>query len=126
MSFPDLELGLVDLFASLVPAGYTGTDTPADLEQRLPYVRVNRIGGRDDGVTDSGSYDVDFFAASRASAVALADQGDDLLRDARTAGDFLIDNVRTDVGLRRLPWPNPKVRRRSATYTVSARRLPTP
>jgi hypothetical protein len=49
LTFRDAELAVCDLLAGL---GTAGTDTRPSLQGTLPYLRVTRTGGSDDGITD--------------------------------------------------------------------------
>ncbi len=120
--FPDVESAVMDLLERWYGLN-VGTATPADLEDFLPYVRVGLVAGRDDFVTDYSVLDLDVFTATR-------QQGYDLHEDIRArllgrphaTGLAVIDRVRTEEKARPVPWDNPRVRRRLATYRISARR----
>jgi hypothetical protein len=45
MTFPDIELALMDYLDDL---GYTVTATPLDLQDHLPCIRIARLSGADD------------------------------------------------------------------------------
>lgn len=97
-----------------------GAETPADLESRLPFIRVERIGGADERFTDHPRIALDVFAST-------ADEARTASRHAHEALMFLhgpvgwsvVRAVRCDAGPSRQPWANPAVHRRGATYTVS-------
>lgn len=122
--FPDVERALLDLIAPLLgSAEQTGTETPADLQQRLPFGRVTRVGGPDDGISDRAVVDVDVFAATRSQAYDIAESVRQLLLAAPHAvAGVVLDSVGTIVGPRELPWADENVRRWSATYRAVARR----
>lgn len=124
--FPDIEAGLLDwldaTFPELAGGGHTGTETPADLDLRFPFVRVVLVTGDDDGVTDRSVVDIDVFDRTRV-ALALAEK----IRTALTVyppvvGGVILDTAFTEVRPRRLPWPDEQTRRWGATYRLSARR----
>jgi hypothetical protein len=129
-SFPDIEDALCDVLADLA---YTGTETPADLQALLAassgtgnVIRVRRVGGPDDGITDTARIDIDCFATRRSAVVALAETvRQRLISGPHATGSTVIDYVTTETGPVDLPWDDPKVRRRTATYTVRARRVRT-
>lgn len=127
--FPDVEDALATLLGSIAGnPDNTGSETPTDLQARLAvpsavFIRVNRVGGGDDGVTDYPTVDVDVFAARRSRAVTVAEE----IRQFLTAGPHytdgaLLDRVRTQTGPVERPWGDPKVRRWGATYTAESRR----
>ncbi|GAB1326973.1 hypothetical protein [Streptomyces sennicomposti] len=118
---PDIE-AVLNPWAEEVTGVFAGAETPADLEKRLPAIRIERIGGADDRFSTSPRVAVDVFAAT-------ADQARTLANDIRDALLFLrgpvhgavIRDVRCDSGPSRQPWANEAVHRRGATFTVSFR-----
>lgn len=131
--FPDSEkiliLGLEEEFNELAQEVADGTlhvdtETPADLENVLPFVRVGRVAGTDDRFTDRAIMDVEVFAGTRQAAYDLSEAIRTWLLAAphRVGGVGIIDKAFTEVGPRSLPWDNENVRRRGATYRISTRR----
>ncbi|MFF4478678.1 hypothetical protein ACFY1A_16910 [Streptomyces sp. NPDC001520] len=97
-------------------------ETPADLAERLPVVRVERIGGPDERFAEHPRVAVDVFAGTADEARTLAGQIRDALLFLRgPVGSAVIRSVRCDAGPSRQPWANETVYRRGATYTVSLR-----
>lgn len=97
-----------------------GAETPADLEDRLPFVRVERVGGPDERFSAHPRIAVDVFAATADEARTLARSVSDALTFLRgPVGDAVVRGVRCDAGPSRQPWANPAIYRRGATYTVS-------
>ena len=120
--FPDIEAALVDLFADL--AG-TGTVTPANLQDAMPFIRIQRFGGEDDGFTDASLVAIDAFSAVRADAYALAESiRQRLLANLPNIVDGItIDNATTATGPNEVQWSDDQtVRRFAASYRVTARR----
>lgn len=119
------------LAEAVVIAGVAGLDgvtgvstvTPPDLENQLAYIRVRRIGGSDDIVTDSARLDVDAFAASEYDAAVLAETIRATVHDFahHVIGGRLIDRVRTEAGPASLDYDNPAVHRYVATYVIDSR-----
>lgn len=125
--FPDIERVVMDLLASFklgtVATANIQTETPIDLETRLPFILVVAGTGDDDGLTDYPLVDVEVFAPTRAMAYALAeDIRARLLEAPHRVNGVIIDFVRTTIRPRRLPWANEQIRRFAATYRFSARR----
>lgn len=120
--FPDVENALFDLLEQWYAVN-AGVKTPADLQEILPFVRLNLGGGRDDNVTDFSLVDIDVYTATR-------QQGYDLAEGIRTrfldsphrVGTVVIDKVRTIVKPFPADWEDSQVERRTATYRFSARR----
>ncbi|WP_030962688.1 hypothetical protein [Streptomyces sp. NRRL S-378] len=99
-----------------------GAETPPDLEERLPFVRVERVGGADERFSGHPRIAVDVFAATADEARSVAKSISDALLFLRgPVGDAVVRDVRCDAGPSRQPWANPAVYRRGATYTVSLR-----
>ncbi|WP_304455856.1 DUF3168 domain-containing protein [Nocardiopsis sp. YSL2] len=119
--FPDIEDLLCEALADLAE---TGSETPHDLQDHLPWIRPTRIGGSDDRRTDVSRVDVDVFAPTRAEAwrIARAVQQRLITGPTRVIGVGLIDRARTELGPRRAPHTDQTIRRVLATYRVSARR----
>ena len=119
-AFPDLHDVLQRLLSDL---GTVAVKTGPDLNDRLPFIAVNRVGGPDDGVTDTAVMDIDVFTPDyRGHALA------ETIRQRLQAGPHRteagqIDRVTTDVAPREIPWTDGSTTRRwNATYRMSARR----
>lgn len=125
MDYIDPELLLTSWVTANLPAN-AGTNLD-DLEDRLPLVCVNHIGGADDLPTLSDlSIDFGFYAANKAQAGALARPAHDLLRKLR--GTILTHDSQsatvTDIHTGFLPRPddsygNPAVFRYLANYAIT-------
>lgn len=130
--FADVEVELVAwLIAELGPGVKVCTELPANLDQVLPAVRVQRITGAEDadGKLDHPVVDVDVFAADRGAASQLANQVRDLirysLRNTVTAAS-VFGAPTTNVGPRWLPDDNTSLRRFHARYQIPFHTAPTP
>ncbi|WP_329520507.1 phage tail termination protein [Spirillospora sp. NBC_01491] len=112
------------LVTALAGFGRTGTVLPDDLRDLPLFVRVRRLGGTDDRVTDQARIAVEVFAPTRAAAweTARLVQQRLISGPTRVPGAGVIDRVRTEVGPQDLPYEDPRIRCVSATYLVSARR----
>ncbi|GAA0423857.1 hypothetical protein [Streptomyces luteireticuli] len=121
MNWPDAEAVLVAWLASALGVRVC-TDTPADLAEVLPLLRVRRIGGTDDGFRiDHALVDVDAFGPSRVDASALAARTRAALLDllpGSTAAGAVVTAAGTVSAPARRPWENPNVHRFGATYTL--------
>lgn len=91
--FPDAETVVMALLEHIAP---TVTATPAVLTP--PLIRVQRVGGSDDGITDHPRIEIACYGKNRAQAWQLAEQCRQLvLGNVRTrVGGVLIDSARTD------------------------------
>lgn len=118
--WPDVEAGLLDYLADLAPGS---NSTPSDLQTRLPWIRVRRVGGSDDGVTDTAQVDVEVFHSSRAKAYALASAVRERLRGRPPEGPgFLVDRVDTVLAPFEIENPNPNVTRFYSSFRLTTRR----
>lgn len=118
--FPDLEQAVCDLLEDL---GETGIVTPADLQDRLPFHRVQRFGGADDVITDTAALSVDTFAADAATGRERAEQvRQRLLSGPHATAHGVIDLAETTSAPVEVPWDGAPVRRWTATYRLQARR----
>ncbi|WP_327712371.1 hypothetical protein OG912_32125 [Streptomyces sp. NBC_00464] len=119
---------MVDIEAVLAPwleqtfDVFSAAETPADLEDTLPMIRVERIGGADDRFSLHPRVAVDVFAATADEARTLANSvRDALVFLSGPVGASVVRSVRCDAGPSRQPWANEAIHRRGATYTVSLR-----
>lgn len=119
--FPDVTRLLVGALENLVGAVHTGPETPENLQDVLPFVRVQRIGGSRDRLNDFPTVQVDVFADSYSVAEALADDVDQWLTGPPPPLDEL-DRAIHDVAPRRLPWGDERIVRFQSQYTIVTRR----
>lgn len=118
---PDVEAVLAP-WAESTFGVFSAAETPADLETRLPVIRIERGGGADDRFSKSPRVFVDVFAETEDEARTLANRVRDALLFLRgPVNGAVIRDVRCDSGPSRQPWVNESVYRRGATYTVSLR-----
>lgn len=128
-AWPDAERAVCDLLAGL---GTCGTEVRPSLQSQLPYLRVTRTGGGDDGVTDAATVSVDVFAAGASQAKAVAERARQVLAGpgpgtvpARQTDHGTVDRVTTVTGPARLPpTDSGNLRMVVASYRVSMRRQP--
>lgn len=121
--FPDVQRLLVDALVVLVPGqAHTGIETPADLEQVLPFIRVRRNGGARDRFSDRATVDVDVFAATYREAELLAERVAQLLCGPPPPV-AVFDAVEVANPPQELPWNELRTTRRfGAAYWVITRR----
>lgn len=121
--FPDVEQAVISLLTGL---GTADTETPSNLVANLPFIRVNRIGGTNDRITDAARVDVNIYAVKRTDAATLAET----VRQRMLSYPHVItipvacvlDDVITDVAPNEVPWGDPAIRRFTSSYRVTARR----
>ncbi len=125
LQYPDVEAKMALALSTFVPAGRVGTELPVDLAQKLPFIRVSRRGGGDDGVTDRARVDIEVFAATRSIGYPLIEKVRQYLVQTSPFrnNDDPFDFVTCDVGPQELPWGDGRtVRRWSTSYSVRSRR----
>lgn len=127
VDFPDVEDAVMTLVEDWFGAD-VGTRVPADIQQHLQaggvFVRVTLTpGGRDNGVSDRSVLDIDTFTATRAAGYDLSEGiRTRLLRGPHRVGDVVLDKVVTVTKPFPADWEDDAIRRRIATYSISARR----
>ena len=121
MTWPVLGNELIDWIPIRWAGVKAGLET-GELEAKLPFVRVTKLGGTDDGITDFSRFDFDVFALTVDQANTIADDIRDALKPRTRVGSAIIDTVRTDASPHKVPWDNLKIKRVLATYQISARR----
>ncbi|WP_369147042.1 hypothetical protein [Streptomyces sp. R44] len=118
----EIEAVLAPWLGSVIPGTQFGAETPPDLEERLPFIRVERLGGSDGRFRQHPRVAVDVFAATadeaRSTSSAVRDALLFLRGEVRGA---VVSDVRCDSGPSRQPWANTEIHRRGATYTVTLR-----
>lgn len=120
--FPDVQAALVTLLESLAGAGRTGIETPGNLQDVLPFVRVIRRGGTSDRINDHATVEVDVFDLTYKGAELLAERVREYLTGERLrAGPAVIDRVTCERAPAEVPW-GPGVRRFNAAYRLVSRR----
>ena len=102
---------------------FAGDQTPdRDLESKLPFVRVGRVGGapiRGSEHTDRPVIDIDVLAGTRADAKRIANEIEQLLMSRPKP----IDDCNVLMGPQRVPWvEGVPIRRMYASYQLSLRR----
>lgn len=99
------------------------TETPPNLEARVPLIQVARIYGHDDGYRlDHPAVDVTAFATDRLTAARLAGRARESLLRLWRHGAFqeaVVTDVTISTAPRWLPYDNLAVRRYVATYHLT-------
>lgn len=97
-----------------------GSQTPPDLDDKMPFVLVSRATGDRTAIDDNPIVDVDVFHFLDAQAWLLASDICDFL----LTKPFPLDVVYCPEGPRELPWrADGSMRRYGATYATSLRRV---
>lgn len=126
--FPDVEdqlmKGLRIFLGNDVVVRNTADDLTATIAAGKRLVRVTRMGGQRSSFEDRPLLEIDSFAGSRALGYALSEQIDQfMLATPIRLGAAIIDTVSVSVAPRRVPWDNDNIRRHSASYRATLRRI---
>jgi hypothetical protein len=120
--WPDVEVVLVAALGAEFTGATVSTETGNDLLDLLPFIKVERSGGGDDGFRlDRPLVDIDVYAASRLEATALAEQiRTFVLRTLRgsTTHGAAIGRTSTVSAPANRPYDNTGLRRCGATYEL--------
>jgi hypothetical protein len=124
MSYAEAEAVLQDALAAHFTTAYVCTETPSDLADHLPCIRVTRFGGAADSIYtfDNAQVDFDCYAASRAAARTLAHDVRTYLHatlEGSKAGGAFIAKVQDIQGPTWTPYDNTSLRR--FTYSAEIR-----
>lgn len=133
LAFPDTQVVLATLLQSGLaglPAKRAGGVRPAAeaLKKSLPYVVTYRIGGSDDGITDSAVMVVEVYADKYAVGQPLAEQARACIAAAPLlvampgGRTVVIDDTATLNSPFEVPYSDATVRLWTATYRLAARR----
>lgn len=116
----DIESALIAWLEDNVEDVRASTETPVDLDDRLPWLQVTRVSGPYDGFRrDQPTVDIAAFDTDGPSASALARQVQTLLHEqlAWTVAEGAVwARVESVVGPHFVPYDNPGMRRYEATY----------
>lgn len=117
--FPDLLACVIGYLETATGVRATA-DVPEDLTS--PVLVVEEVGGADDDITDSASFDVSSFAPTYDVARANASRARQAVRAIGGTGTPLLDSGETVTRPTRRDYENPDVERIIGTYRVTARR----
>lgn len=123
MALHDVEVALMDYLTNLA---YTVTSTPADLTDRLPVIRVARIGGGEDRANDFPRLSVQCFAAEtyeqpRAAQDLAAAVWEQMRKLPAVSAGVRLDAASKDSGPVTIPWPTAGVAVKELIYTITIR-----
>lgn len=122
--FPNIyRLLAVAVYAPLVGGDeHVGTETPDDLEDVLPFVRINRMGGPRTELVDYPMVDVSLFTADEAAGWPLASQLANVVM-TKPYPHPALDLVDCTIAPRDLPWPNEEIRHWGWSYEIQTRKV---
>lgn len=122
--YAEAEAVLQDALAVKFPAAHVCTETPSNLADVLPVIRITRFGGADDEVYtfDTPEVDFDCYAATRAASRLLAHQVRTFVRNELPGvkvGAAFVHRTRSIQGPTWTPYDNTNIRR--FTYSAAIR-----
>lgn len=120
--FPDVPAALV---SDLSEFGTTGTVTPDDLQDKLPFIRVVGLPSGDGNlVTDVSVVEVLVFAATYrdASLISRGVQQRMISTPRVITGLGVLPKARTQTRPYEIPYDNQNIRVFTATYRIATRR----
>jgi hypothetical protein len=128
--FPDIEVAVMAWLRATFPeletvngVSHVGSTAVAEDPTQYPFVRVGKIGGNDDLITDRPLVDIEVFDRSRMVSYTLSEAiRARLLGFPHRVNGVVIDRVGTVVSPWRAPWEDSGIHRYLATYQFSARR----
>ncbi|MGW1828823.1 hypothetical protein ACWCO0_09725 [Streptomyces tubercidicus] len=117
----DIE-AVLNPWAEALTGAFSASETPDRMEDHLPVVRVQRLGGYDERFSGHPRVAIDVFASTADEARALAEQLTEAILFLRgPVSGAVIRGTRCDSGFSRQPWANEAIHRRGATFTISLR-----
>jgi hypothetical protein len=120
--FPNIERLIAAIFAAdLGGTDHVGSETPDDLEDRLPFLRAMRVGGTRTHQFDYPVVELDYFDADELTGAPAASRIANRLLTKPPPHPSL-DVVACEPAFRELPWGDSEtVRRWGATFFVETR-----
>lgn len=118
--YPDAEKTIAGILTGLGVTVYARL--PADWKP--PAITVQRIGGFDDGVTDSPRVDVSVYSDNRSKCWEIAEKARQaiLASPGTVVKGALVDNAATDVPHQQLPSEDAAMHMITTTYRLAMRR----
>jgi hypothetical protein len=120
--FPDVQRLLVEELAVWVGGDHVDTETPEDLQDQMPFIRVERVGGGRDRISDAPTVELQFYAATYAEVQPLAERVTEWLCGPPPPISRL-DRVLCTSAPVEVPYGDERIRRMVATYQITTRRV---
>lgn len=123
MGYAGVEALLIPWVAARLDARGV-TDLPANLADVMPLFQLVRVGGPSDDNNprfDMPTITIDYFAADRAAAQALAESGDDLIRvtlPGQQINGSTFTRSQTITGPHWTPYDDTNLRRITSSYRL--------
>lgn len=120
--FPDVQVLLVGALGVWVGEDNVDTETPEDLQDNLPFIRVERLGGGRDQLSDAPSIEVQVYASTYAEASRLAEHICQWLCGPPPPLPQ-IDKATCTSAPVEIPYGDVRIRRLVASYQLTTRRV---
>ncbi|HTF53593.1 MAG TPA: DUF3168 domain-containing protein [Pseudonocardia sp.] len=122
--WPDPHDLLAELLADLTVTDVVGPLLYAEFQDDMPLIRVRKVGGTNDKITDFPRMAVDVYTATYAESYELAEAIRQRLMSYPhiTASAGRLDRCEVETSPYEVPWPDPSTRYLTATYRISTRR----
>lgn len=120
--FPDVQRLLVAALGVWVGDDHVDTETPDDLQDQLPFIRVERVGGGRDRISDSPTVELQFYASTYADVQPLAESVSEWLCGPPAPLPQL-DRVLCTSAPVEIPYGDERIRRMVATFQLTTRRV---
>jgi hypothetical protein len=122
--FPDAPKTLAKILgSSLVAAGQAGTRTPDDFAGLMPYIRVIRVGGYNDGINDYARVAVGVFSDNLSVTEETAEKvRTKLTTEKLRLGPAIVDRVACDSAPQEMDQWAPGINHFEARYLTVFRR----
>lgn len=120
--YPDIESVVIAALVGAELALHAGREIPSNLRYMMPFTLVERVGGPDDGITDSATVNIDVLSSSVDVAKTRSESIRDWLTGDTRSPRHPIDRAETVAGPQEIPYGDSGVRRWTTSYEISARR----
>lgn len=121
--WPDPHIILMEVLADLVDSDIVGPRLHANFQAEMPIIRVRKIGGSNDKLTDFARMAVDVYAATYPEASQLAEAvRQRLMAYPHFTDAGRMDRCEVEASPFEIPWSDDTLRYLTATYIITARR----
>jgi hypothetical protein len=121
--WPDPHIILMELLADLVDAPIVGPRLYENFQKDMPVIRVRKVGGSNDKITDFPRMSVDVYARTYPEASELAEAvRQRLLAYPHMTDAGRLDRCEVEASPFEVPWSDDTLRYLTATYVITTRR----
>lgn len=121
--WPDPHIILMELLDDLTASPVVGPRLHKDFQDEMPIIRVRKVGGGNDKITDFPRMSIDVYARTYPEASQLAEAiRQRLLAYPHITTAGRLDRCEVEASPFEVPWPDNTLRYLTATYVISTRR----